>query len=33
MIWLVGADVGVDPYELVDFLAGFALVDFAHDDY
>lgn len=33
MIWLVGADVGVDPYELADFLAGFVLIDFSHDDY
>ena len=33
MLYLVGADVGVDPYELADFLAGFVLVDFAHDDY
>jgi hypothetical protein len=33
MLYLVGADVGVDPYEVVDFLAGFALIDFAHDDY
>jgi len=33
MIYFVGVDVGVDPYELADFLAGFALVDFAHDDF
>ncbi len=33
MLYVVGADVGVDPYELVDFLAGFALIDFARDDY
>lgn len=33
MLWLVGADIGVDVYELADFAAGFALVDFAKDDY
>jgi hypothetical protein len=33
MLYVVGAEVGVDPYELADFLAGFALVDFARDDY
>ncbi len=33
MLLYVGADVGVDPYELADFLAGFVLVDFAHDDF
>ena len=33
MIYLVGVEVGFDPYELVDFLAGFAAVDFAHDDF
>jgi hypothetical protein len=33
MLYIVGADVGVDPYELADFLAGFALIDFAHDDF
>jgi hypothetical protein len=33
MLYVVGADVGVDVYELADFLAGFALVDFARDDF
>ena len=33
MLYIVGAEVGVDLYELADFLAGFALVDFAHDDF
>lgn len=33
MLYIVGADVGVDVYEVADFLAGFALVDFAHDDF
>ncbi len=33
MVYLIGADLGVDPYELADFVAGFALVDFAHDDF
>lgn len=33
MLYIVGGDVGVDVYELADFLAGFALVDFAHDDF
>jgi len=33
MLYIVGAEVGVDLYELADFLAGLALVDFAHDDF
>jgi len=33
MAMFVGVDAGVDPYELADFLAGFVLVDFAHDDF
>jgi hypothetical protein len=33
MAAVIGLDVGVDPYELADFLAGFALVDFANDDF
>lgn len=33
MLYAVGFEVGVDPYELGDFLAGFFLVDFAHDDF
>ncbi len=33
MIYLIGFEVGVDPYELVDFLAGFATVDIASDDF
>jgi hypothetical protein len=33
MVYLIGADVGVDVYELADFVAGFALVDFARDDF
>ena len=33
MIYVVGVEIGVDPYEFVDFLAGFAGVDLAHDDF
>ncbi len=33
MVYIVGVDVGVDLYEVADFLAGFALVDFARDDF
>jgi hypothetical protein len=31
--YLVGAEAGVDVYELADFFAGFALIDFARDDF
>jgi hypothetical protein len=33
MLYALGLEVGVDPYELGDFLAGFALYDFARDDF
>ena len=33
MVYALGVEVGVDPYELGDFLAGIVLVDFAHDDF
>ncbi len=33
MIYFVGVEVGVDLYEVADFLAGLAVVDFAHDDF
>ncbi|MGH7290869.1 MAG: hypothetical protein ACREJT_06640 [Myxococcota bacterium] len=33
MLYAVGFEVGVDPYELADFLAGFVGIDFAHDDF
>ncbi len=33
MLYLVGIDVGVDAWELVDFAAGLATVDLAHDDF
>lgn len=33
MAAVIGLDVGLDPYELADFLAGFVLVDFANDDF
>jgi hypothetical protein len=32
-VYLVGAEAGVDVYELADFFAGFVLVDFARDDF
>jgi hypothetical protein len=32
-LYMVGFDVGFDPVELADFFAGFACVDFAHDDF
>jgi hypothetical protein len=32
-VYMIGAEAGVDFYELVDFFAGFALVDFARDDF
>jgi hypothetical protein len=32
-VYLLGAEAGVDVYELADFFAGFALVDFARDDF
>lgn len=33
MVYFVGLEIGFDPYELADFLAGIAIVDFAHDDF
>jgi hypothetical protein len=30
---LIGLDVGVDPYEILDFLVGFATYDLMDDDY
>jgi hypothetical protein len=33
MLYAVGFEVGIDPYELGDFLAGFVGIDFAHDDF
>lgn len=30
---IIGADVGVDPWEIVDFLAGIILIDPAYDDF
>lgn len=33
MLYALGLEVGVDPYELGDFLAGFALYDYARDDF
>lgn len=32
-LYMLGFDVGFDVYELADLFAGFALVDFAHDDF
>ena len=32
-IFMIGFDVGFDPRELIDFGAGIAGVDFAHDDF
>lgn len=32
-ILLVGAEAGIDPVEIGDFLAGLAMFDLAHDDY
>jgi hypothetical protein len=32
-VYMIGAEAGFDVYELVDFFAGFALVDFARDDF
>jgi len=32
-IYMIGAEAGVDLYEIADFFAGFALVDFARDDF
>jgi hypothetical protein len=32
-IYMIGAEAGIDLYEIADFLAGFALVDFARDDF
>lgn len=33
MLYLVGMEVGVDVWELVDFAAGLATLDLAHDDF
>jgi hypothetical protein len=33
MIYFAGVEVGVDVYEIADLLAGFATIDFAHDDF
>jgi hypothetical protein len=33
MVYALGVEIGLDPYELGDFLAGFATVDFARDDF
>jgi hypothetical protein len=32
-LYMIGFDVGIDPVELADFFAGFAGVDFQHDDF
>lgn len=33
MVYLVGIELGVDVWELVDFAAGLATLDLAHDDF
>ncbi len=32
-VYMIGAEAGVDLYEIADFFAGFALVDLARDDF
>jgi hypothetical protein len=32
-LYMLGFDVGFDPVEFADFFAGFACIDFAHDDF
>ena len=32
-VYALGIDAGFDPVELADFFAGFALIDFSHDDF
>jgi hypothetical protein len=32
-VYMIGAEAGIDVYEIADFFAGFALVDFADDDF